>query len=428
MPLPPLTSREQLYVLLDENYERCYDGRQFWRGLQALDNELTPGCIHVEPFKGEPAKHLISEEDTNDSFMKGAPTLVFRVRHKEAAVRGAQLLNRIFDDCSTEFIPEYTTRDGVETCQIRSNIDKRHWEKLCLFCSYRFDREVTALDEKDKLSLASQKALKDYTRGTDASDWQSIAGVPAFCMVMGLHGNLRPKEHYKPDRRRKQRELNEPHPRGTPRVFQGIVMHVNMRKSGSVEIVPYAYDIGFDPGAAAAAEASGGDPYWHLLLETFGGNPVPKMPASRRAINTIGLGLGTYGLIHYSEDLIGIIGPVASAATAGVCLVVTYIDYRHKFIDRVAEAVLKRSKSIAQKRERIADKNAFTKVQEDVLPIDAAIAENCDLSIAPMSEEFGERVMRAALARMSALPPPQAAPLEFTKRAEARDSDKITQR
>ena len=329
---------DTLYTLLDPNYKRVFqDKNECWDQLIALDKELTPGCIYVEKYKAAPARNLQTGEDSRYSFPIDEETLVFRCKSEEGAVNGARILNKIFSGSGTEFVAEEISRDGVKTIQIRSNIDKSHWEKLCVFCKYRFDREKRDPEEAKNLNEKAQADLNAYTKGTDSEGWKSTSGIPACIAIMGLHGNLRPpkSKKYTADVKRIENEINKPHPRGNPHIFSGVILNANIKNGEDMYIVPY--DFGVDVNREALKIAGDGKGYPELLLETFGGNPFDKDHApSRRAISGIGLALGTFGLLHASTDLIGIVGPAVATAAGAVFFVVTYVDHRWKVLDRIS--------------------------------------------------------------------------------------------
>lgn len=326
-------SRDDLFTLLDGNFHKYFPkGKTFWRELHSLDGELTPGCISYALVSQQPATDLRTGDDSSRAFTN-QKVLTIGMQTAEAAKHGATLLNHIFEGCGTEFIAESYDRGEQAAYRIRGNIDKSHWDKLCVFCSYRFEREIPKGEQKLLLATC-QKTIDQYTYGTDSDGWRAVEGVPAICTLMGLHGNLRPAERYGADPARKTAEINHNHPRGNPLAFDGVVVHVDVKKGGEVKTMPYK--VGFDPGRVAMGDATGNEPYLGLLLETFGGNPFAKhLPLSRRAIFSVGLALGTIGAVTGGEMMLGWLGPAAAATGAGVFVIATYVDHRLKIIDRI---------------------------------------------------------------------------------------------
>ena len=263
------------------------------------------------------------------------PTVVIRLQHEKTARDGARLLNQIFAGCGAAFVPEMVYRDGHRQFQIRSNIDKQYWDKLCVFCQYRFEREIPAEEREARLAECEQ-AISTYTQGTEFEDWRSLDGVPAFITLMGLHGVLRPQERRPPDCERAEIEFNTPHPRGTPLVFDGVTVHVELRgPDAKIAMTPYTrafdvspYSYGFDVDKEARDYAREGKSLDEFLLEPFGGSPFAKnISRTSRASRTVALSAGImatgttlYG-IHQGGNwiggdvgqMIGWIGPSAIA-------------------------------------------------------------------------------------------------------------------
>lgn len=356
------SARENLFLLLDRNMATHLGKQEFWHALHALDKELTPGSLRVEPFVPRRPAHDAEEDLSAQLFTKGMPTLVIPVKHRETAQRAVRALNKIFAGCGTEFVLETTHSHNTVHYQIRSNIDKQHWDKLCVFCQYRFEREI-AQEERPALMQECEQAVADYTRGTDADYWHALEGVPAFISLMGLHGLLRPKAalHSPPNKERKQIEFDTPNPRGTPLVFEGIQVHVELRGSES-QVVMTPYTFGFNAEKEARRHATADKSYGELLLETFGGNPFDKRDsATIRAIHavtlfltTTGFGATLYGISKGAEwlsgdvgEMIGWIGPAAAAGAAGSFVVFTYLDHKWRMIERI-DGIRKGSKELKE--------------------------------------------------------------------------------
>jgi hypothetical protein len=356
-------AREDLFCLLDENMAKHVGRHNFWRTLHKLDAEIEPNAIHLEPFRAGSARGVDGDVRSEEMFCKGTPTVVVQLKSKAAAIDGARTLNKVFAGSGTEFVAEAVHYDGRDHFQIRSNIDKQHWDKLCVFMHYRFEREIPQ-EERKALQKECHTAVHHYTRGTVNAHWRTLEGVPAFITLMGLHGVLRPVEQVKPDVRRKQAEFNSPNARGTPYVFDGIKVHVELksRNSGAVTMVPYSY--GFEVDKSALEDATEGKSYWGLLLETFGGNPFQKeIGLASRAIYTIGLSIGLFGASKGAEELIGWIGPGASIGSAGAFIVATYVNHKWKILQQI-EGIRKGSKELRALEEKYAQQEAVGRAFE----------------------------------------------------------------
>lgn len=333
-------AKENLFLLLDDKMATHVGKLHFWRDLQALDDCIVPGSIRVEPYLANMFDGHDDENHAEEEFCKGHDTLVIGVTDKRVATRAVRLLNKIFAGCDAEFVLEAHS-NGHETLQIRSNIDKQYWDKLAVFCQYRFAREVPQAEQR-VLNDACQSRVSAYTEDTPYAEWKSLEGVPAFVTLMGLPGVLRPRSPEAPDVKRKQAEFDFPHPRGTPFLFDGIQVHVELKSNNQREITTTPYTYGFEPEKSAMRNATEGKSYWELLLETIGGNPFEKgIGWTYRAIAWVGLGLGFTGL----TEVAGWLGSGATAGAVGTFVVATYVNHKWKIIERI-EGIRKGSKEL----------------------------------------------------------------------------------
>lgn len=324
--------------------------QQFWLGLRELDKELVKGSIRTEIFSFDGTRELDYSDGAEESFCKGMPTVVFGVKHPEAAIKGAKLLNRIFIGTGTEFVAEETHQNDATVYQIRSNIDQQHWEKLCVYCHYCFDREIKTPQFRTRLMKETQDKVtgyvSDFPEYTLQAQWKALEGVPAFITLMGLPGVLRPEKLPAPNLERKQAEFDAPSPRGTPLVFRGIQVHIRLKNKGDRAITESPYTYGFEPDKLALHDATDGRHYWELLLETFGSNPFEKnIGWTSRAIAFANLGFGSVGLYASAHTLAGWIGPATTIGTAGVFIVATYADHKWKILKKI-EGIRKGSKEL----------------------------------------------------------------------------------
>lgn len=334
------SAKENLYILMDENYERCYGKKQFWKELHKIDAEITPGCIRMEKFKGEPAKDMRGNVDASEAFFSGTQTIVIELKNPKTVLKSAELLNQIFMDTGTRFIPEAVGEHGHKRYQLRSNIDKLHWGKLGVFLKYRHEREVPRA-EHDAVRAEVQKTITSYIDGTDCKAWGAVEGMPAFCSLMGLHGNLRPAKAYPADTTRKHMELNSPHTRGNPVVFDGITIHVDLDKNGALT-ASTPYTLGYNP-TIGALEKAHDDTLLSMAIEACGGNPFSRhLPLSNRLLKAAGLGAGMIA-IATGETL-----PVIMCTTAMAGgLLVGYMHKRWEVLGHLNELRDKNARQMA---------------------------------------------------------------------------------
>lgn len=375
--------REDLFLLLDRNHAQYMGDQCFWQQLHALDAEISPGSIRLETFELGKARDLDPSDGGSEMFCKGMPTVVIALKHRNSAVYAAKIFNRIFIGTGTKFVAEATIKDGQPLYQIRSNIDKQHWDKLTVYCHYRFDREIKNLAERKALMESCQKTIDryvaEYPEYTFEAHWKSLEGVPALITLMGLPGVLRPTGISKPSRARKQAEFDASHPRGTPLVFEGIPVHVEIKSSDSSTITESPYTYGFDAEKLALNDATDGKRYWELLLETCGGNPLAKSIGwTSRAINIIGLSLGGYGLYNGAEGMVGWLGPATSAGLAGSFLVATYVDHKYKILKRLETLRRDKKEMTALENEHVGERGVTKTLEE---------AEKYNILISTMKQE-----------------------------------------
>ena len=329
-------NEERLFLLLDYNHAKYMGDLTFWSQLHALDKEVRPNGIYQEPFQSGQTLDLDPLDGSEEVFCKGTPTVVIEVNDRKSAVIGAKLLNKIFTGSGTRFVAEARVKNGYSVPLIRSNIDKQHWDKLCVYCHYCFNREVNDPLQVSAYKKETATMVHQYVAGSPYRHWKPLEGVPAFVTLIGLPGILRPAIEQQPNLDRKQHEFEIPHARGNPFLFDDISVHVELKSSNSQEVCFTPYHYGFNPMRKALREATDGASYWELMLETFGGNPFQKhIASSRRSIYAIGLGLGLYGASKGAVEMIAWIGPAASMAVAGSFVVFTIVDHTLRVSRRI---------------------------------------------------------------------------------------------
>lgn len=334
--------RKNLIALLDTQYQRTMHGKPYWNRLTKLDQELSPRCIFVETFEGLPACDIASGEDRSDAFTLGEKTLVFKCKTKEGAIEGALILGNIFKGSTTRFIAEKVIGEHGDTFQIRSNIDKLHWEMLNLFCLYRAEKEKSP-EQLAAYRIDAQDYLDTMIRGTENEGWRADPGVPAFVSAMGMHGVLRPEktdDYVRGTKRRAQALEQQLHQlgKGTPDWLKGIAIHVNVVRTKDGYMVKHGKHIlGYDPHKHAFDELSRGQSFTDFILQIFAsGNPFePDTPWTRRIVAGIGLGGLFYTAAHYGTDITYLLTPAAATAVSGVISVAKYVHDRLKLTDRV---------------------------------------------------------------------------------------------
>ena len=354
------TPDKNLFLLLEANAERYHGDQTFWSELHVVCRELTAGCISVEQFSNKPATDILTGKSTSKAFHPDEKTIVIKLQNKDTALHAVQLLSELFKSTGTHFIAEIP--EGSNTPQIRSNIDKNQAGKLSVISKFYFDREITDPDERRQIHEDSQKIIDAYTKGTDAEGWwKSREGVLPFVSLMGLHGNLRPKERHKPSRYRKEQEFNTPHPHGDPRLFKEVVVHVEMNNDGSI------YGVLYDPVRDAYTQAQGGVDFKHFIFELLGGDlQSEKTSIAVKALRTTGLILGTKALLEGDPNVL-IIGGVA-----GLCFGVDLIRKRRNIGHKLAklqeqlEKQHAREKTIETKVDAPAPELPSTKKAEEV--------------------------------------------------------------
>ncbi len=325
-------AQDNLYLLLDQRYHECLLDEKVWRRLEALDAGLVAGSMRMEPF--DPKQMVSSErnkEHAQEKFTLKQPTLVFGMRTKAQAKEAALLLNRLMVGCQTQFHAEPA---GDGTYQVRTNIDKQHWDKLTVLCQYRFDREIPEA-ERHRHTVCAQRHIHDYTRGTDAKDWKALSGVPAFITLMGLPGILRPAVSEAIDSARKQREFSEPSPLGVPALFRGVPVHVEL-KSGQGGVFD-SYSYGYLVDLAALDKATDGKTPKALLLETIGGNPFEKnISPTSRVCRVLGMTGWVSGAAAFTPELLDVVGVFGCGVGTVVFVTGAWANYRYKLLDQLA--------------------------------------------------------------------------------------------
>ncbi len=349
-----ISSEQALYILMDDNYEKYLPGETLWRKLRAVDKELEPGCIYMEDFKAAGASR-----HSQRAFREGEKTLVLRLKTEENAEDAVDCLTKIFRGAGPRFVVEKTDFAGQHAFQIRSNIDKLHWEKLAVVCKHRFDREIPK-EERAAAMDGAQATIDHFIAKTDCKSWHALEGMPAFCSLMGLHGILRAKERVSGSNMEREASLNKPHPRGTPYLFEDVVMHVDVSKEGMISGLPYT--LGYNANRDAMHKTVE-HRLWNLVMEGLGGDPTAPAPVANKALRAAGFGLGVTALTH------GDFNPLLVTGVAGVALVVGFVRNRWQVLGRLDELEKRREEFFKllkqQAEERRALKPATLEVHDE---------------------------------------------------------------
>lgn len=332
-------AKENLFLLLDDKMDTHMGESHFWYDLHALDDCIVPGSIRLHPHcQKSPAE----PEDMP------LPEVVIGLSDAEKAATALHKLNKIFEGSGATFeLATHLTTVGAQA-ELIGHLDKHYWDKLALFCQYRFEREVP-VEARAALDQSTQKKVEAYTAGTPHADWQSPSGVPAFVTLMGLPGVLRAPTRELPDAKRKQAEFNHPHKRGVPYLFEGVPVHVTLKTARAREIDPTPYDYGYDPEREALESATQGKDYLEILADQFGGNLFRKDASwPERGRTAISYTIWGFGL----DQLSGWIGPIATVVCAGGFVGVTYVDHKYKLLHRLQSAFEKKQMMEALEQEQ----------------------------------------------------------------------------
>ncbi len=340
-------AKENLFLLLDDKMANHVGKLDFWRDLHALDDCIVPGSIRVRPH---------CQQSPGESEDMPLPEVVIGLSDAEKVRRAQHKLNKIFEGSGAKFeMATHPTTVGAQT-ELIGHLDKHYWDKLALFCQYRFEREVPA-EARDELKRSCQKQVEAYTAGTPYADWQSAPGVPAFVTLMGLPGVLRAHTRELPDAKRKQAEFNSPHKRGVPYLFEAVPVHVTLKSARAREIDPTPYDYGYDPEREALESATQGKDYLEILADQFGGNLFRKGANwTERGRTAVSYTIWGFGL----DQLSGWIGPIATVVCAGGFVGVTYVDHKYKLLHRLQSAFEKKQmmEALAQEQSHVPACNA----------------------------------------------------------------------
>ena len=64
-------ARENLFLMFDKNVAKHLGRQHFWQALHALDAELTPGAVMVEPFVPDSSRGIEPADLPEQMFSKG---------------------------------------------------------------------------------------------------------------------------------------------------------------------------------------------------------------------------------------------------------------------------------------------------------------------------------------------------------------------
>lgn len=384
-------AQKRLYSKLDARYRNCFGRDQIWLKLVSLDKGLVNGSMRMEPFDPEAISDSKSRDRALEKFTAGEPTLVFGMQHKEQAAQAAHLLGRLLVGCEARFHSEPAPKGGY---QVRCTLDKQIWDKLTVLCQYRFEREVLRdpnhAGGKDYYDPIAQRRITSYTKDTDNADWKTLSGVPAFITLMGLPGLLRPQKREKLNISRKQREFSDPSPLGTPQLFKGIPVHVELKSSKNDGTFD-AYSFGYDPNLDALNRALGGRNFLSFTLETLGGDPFfeRRIKADERLRKLLGLGTGIVGLVTISDRALDLFGGLGLPIGAGAAAIGAYTDYRWEWVNRFASAIARtKSYSVVIGLFRRKD-GTFEAVQVPPERVEEVLAQAERVAQSPHAQDVG---------------------------------------